>query len=286
MNDIRNEKNMEILTGTFYELSEETADRLPTILSGGNIELSSPLTLEFKPMDCYMLLYTRQGSGCVRLRTRTLSLEENRLLYLDCHSSPFCIEPTHFPWRYTIFLVQGDLFADYNDLAPFSSALLHTPSAHSPILRCMEQLLKAGTGSSLYNKLSDAAILTNLMTNLWIEAYELQPDKENCAPYLSEIRHYLDTAFMESFRLEDLEMRYHMSKYRICHEFSSAFGLPPLKYLNKKRLEAAVNLLFSTDKRIHEIALEVGYENTNHFINLFKKEYGATPQAYREAHHF
>ncbi len=286
MNDIRKERNIEILTGTFYELSEETADRLPTILSGGNMELSSPLTLEFKPMDCYMLLYTRQGSGCIRLQTRTLYLEENRLLYLDCHGSPFCIEPAHFPWRYTIFILQGNFFANYNSLVPFSSALLHTLSAHSPILRYLEQLLKGGTGSSLHNKLSDAAILTNLMTNLWIEVYELQPDNEKCAAYLSKIRHDFDTAFMESFRLEDLETRYHMSKYRICHEFSNTFGLPPLKYLNKKRLEAAVNLLFSTDKRIHEIALEVGYENTNHFINLFKKEYGTTPQAYRKAHHF
>jgi AraC-like DNA-binding protein len=39
--------------------------------------------------------------------------------------------------------------------------------------------------------------------------------------------------------------------------------------------------LLSGDKRIHEIANEVGYENTNHFINLFKKETGLTPAAYR-----
>lgn len=75
-----------------------------------------------------------------------------------------------------------------------------------------------------------------------------------------------------------------MSKFRICHEFSDVFGLPPIRYMNKKRLEAAENLLLSTEKKVHEIALATGFENTNHFIHLFKKEYGATPQAYREAH--
>ena len=65
----------------------------------------------------------------------------------------------------------------------------------------------------------------------------------------------------------------------------SAFGLPPIRYLNKKRLEAAENLLLSTEIKVHEIALETGFDNTNHFIHLFKREYGSTPQVYREAHH-
>lgn len=166
----------------------------------------------------------------------------------------------------------------WSSLVPFETAVLHTPAPYSPILKSLGLLLSGDTAANLYNK------LTELMTNLWLEVYDLKGNDTKCAAYLLEIKRYLDVTFTEPFRLDDLEKRYHMSKYRICHEFSDSFGIPPLKYLNRKRLEAAVNLLFSTDKRIHEIALEVGYENTNHFINLFKKEYGTTPQAYREAH--
>lgn len=63
-----------------------------------------------------------------------------------------------------------------------------------------------------------------------------------------------------------------------------AFGSPPVRYLNLRRLEAATHLLLTTDRRIHEISFDVGFENTNHFINLFKRETGTTPQAYRDAH--
>jgi AraC-like DNA-binding protein len=104
------------------------------------------------------------------------------------------------------------------------------------------------------------------------------------APYLRELKHYMDNHLDRPLKLEDLEKHCHMSKFRICHEFSDVFGLPPIRYMNKKRLEAAENLLLSTEKKVHEIALATGFENTNHFIHLFKKEYGATPQAYREAH--
>lgn len=87
---------------------------------------------------------------------------------------------------------------------------------------------------------------------------------------------------MNPFNLQDLENSYHISKYRICREFAAAFGKPPLRYLNDVRIEAAKNLLLSGDKRIHEIAAEVGIENTTHFINLFKQRTGVTPLAYRE----
>lgn len=122
------------------------------------------------------------------------------------------------------------------------------------------------------------------MTKLFVTEFHLENEDTICAPYLRDLKHYIDNHLKSHIRLADLEVRCHMSKYRICHEFSAAFGLPPLKYLNKKRMEAAENLLLSTQKKVHEIALETGFENTNHFINLFKKEYGSTPQVYREAH--
>lgn len=275
----------DFITGNFYELLDATADSLPTVLSGGSVEIVSGHSFTFKPMNCCLLLYTTSGAGVLRLRTRTFSLEENMLLYLDCNTSSFTLEPALFPWRYIIFMVRGDLFTQLSALVPFENALLHPLSPYSPVLRGLRQLLEGGTSASLYNKLTDAGLLTDIMTSLWLEYYDLKGNDTKCAPYLLEIKRYLDTSYAEPLRLDDLEKRYHMSKYRICHEFSKTFGVPPLKYLNKKRLKSAVNLLLSSDKRIHEIALEVGYENTNHFINLFKKEYGMTPQAYREARH-
>ena len=133
----------------------------------------------------------------------------------------------------------------------------------------------------------DAGLLTAIVTELFAAATAPPSPEEGqkkCAPYLRELKHYMDNHLERSLKLDDLERHCHMSKYRICHEFSDAFGMPPIKYMNKKRIEAAENLLLSTEKKVHEIALETGFENTNHFIHLFKKEYGTTPQAYREAH--
>lgn len=269
--------------GIFYELLPETESTFPTVLSGGSMEILSGYTLTYQPMDCRMLLYTREGGGRIRMRTRSYTLEPGLLLYMDCSVSSYIMEPTHFPWHYSLFLVRGELFSRLESLVPFETLLLQPLQPYSPVLRALNQLLTGSTGACLYNKLTDADLLHHIVTELFTEAYKLESTETRYPPFLTEIRKYLDTSFAQPFRLDDLETRYHMSKYRICHEFSAAFGMPPLKYLNTKRLEAAANLLLTTDRRIHEICLDVGFENTNHFINLFKREMGATPQAYRDA---
>lgn len=289
-----------IFLGNPYSLLEKTKDRFLTILSGGTIEAREEYSFSLHPFDCRMLLYTRQGSGILRitekaagsrqgsgiLRTlgKTYQLEEGTLLYLNCASpSSLEIELSDSFWQYTVFFIKGELLSYYESLTPFSHALLIPFSPYSPVLARLEKLLQLGNSTLLRNKLTDASILNSILSDLWIEGYRLEAQEEKNPSWLLEIKQSLDTFFMNPFRLEDLEERYHISKYRICREFSAAFGLPPLKYLNKRRIEAAKNLLLSGDKRIHEIAADVGYENTNHFINLFKKETGLTPLVYRNS---
>jgi len=54
--------------------------------------------------------------------------------------------------------------------------------------------------------------------------------------------------------------------------------------LTSIRLEKAKPLLVSTDMKISEIALAVGYRNSKYFWNIFKKTNGISPSEYRELH--
>ena len=270
--------------GIFYELLDSTLGRLPTVLSGGRIEIGDPLSLSYQPLDCRMLLYIEEGDALLQLQGKEKHLTPGTLLYLDRRSAAFTLTFDQFPSSFIVFTLGGGLFTVYESLVPFQDMMTISVNDSSPVLRSLKQLLAGNGDAVLENKLFDAALITNLLTELFIDGYDLKSDSEKCAPYLKELKHYLDHAFTHPLRLDDLEKRFHMSKYRICREYAAAFGLPPLRYLNRKRLETAENLLLSTEKKVHEIALEMGYENTNHFITLFKKEYGQTPQAYRKTH--
>lgn len=274
--------------GVFYNQQEDCSDQIPTVLCGGSVKVSDPLTLSYAPLDCRILLYTQEGGGMLLLDGQRHPLQDGTLLYLDRRELSFSLLPSLLPWHFITFSFAGGLFPVYESLIGFDGFLLAQVGKHSSILRNLKQLLAGEADAYLADKLRDAGLITAILTELFAGAVASPAPKEGqkkCAPYLRELKHYIDNHLERPLKLEDLEKHCHMSKYRICHEFSTAFGLPPIKYLNKKRLEAAENLLLSTEKKVHEIALETGYENTNHFIHLFKKEYGTTPQAYREAHH-
>ncbi|MGF7031601.1 two-component system response regulator YesN [Paenibacillus mucilaginosus] len=52
-------------------------------------------------------------------------------------------------------------------------------------------------------------------------------------------------------------------------------------YVTRLKVEQAARQLKFTTKKIYEIAMELGYQNANYFIKIFKKHVGLTPQEYR-----
>ncbi|MBP5375371.1 MAG: helix-turn-helix transcriptional regulator [Bacteroidaceae bacterium] len=63
--------------------------------------------------------------------------------------------------------------------------------------------------------------------------------------------------------------------------FRQEFGLSPVQYINRKKVERAQLLLFSTDMPVKEVAYKMGISDHSYFIRLFRKVTGTTPQEYR-----
>lgn len=64
--------------------------------------------------------------------------------------------------------------------------------------------------------------------------------------------------------------------------FSQNIGETFISYITRIRLERAKTLLKTTSKRISDIGYEVGYNDTQYFSYVFKKNIGITPKAFRE----
>lgn len=64
--------------------------------------------------------------------------------------------------------------------------------------------------------------------------------------------------------------------------FLQKYGIPPLHYVTRLRMERARELLSTGQYRIGEIATLCGYDNVYYFSNAFKKHFGVAPKFYRE----
>ncbi|WP_018755893.1 response regulator transcription factor [Paenibacillus terrigena] len=55
-------------------------------------------------------------------------------------------------------------------------------------------------------------------------------------------------------------------------------------YVSRLRMDRACHKLKTTDKKVYEISQEIGYLDPAYFIKVFKRQFGVTPQEYRDGH--
>ena len=81
--------------------------------------------------------------------------------------------------------------------------------------------------------------------------------------------------------LHDLASMAGLSDCHFARAFKQSVGMPPHRYLMKRRVERAAMLIQRTDRPLSEIALEVGCSDQSHFSRLVVRATGQTPRALR-----
>jgi YesN/AraC family two-component response regulator len=59
-------------------------------------------------------------------------------------------------------------------------------------------------------------------------------------------------------------------------------GIPPIQYINRRRIEKAQQLLLSSDDSLYRIAAQVGFADVYYFSRLFKQYVGLAPSYYQK----
>jgi AraC-like DNA-binding protein len=73
-----------------------------------------------------------------------------------------------------------------------------------------------------------------------------------------------------------------LSRAPFARRFERATGTPPLRYLADLRLRRAATRLVTTDARLAEIAIDIGYATEFSFAKAFKRTFGVAPGVFRK----
>lgn len=93
---------------------------------------------------------------------------------------------------------------------------------------------------------------------------------------------YIAEHYQENLTLNILASEVHMNPYYFSAFFKKNAGENFKDYVGRIRVEHAMMLLVSTDKKTYEIAMEVGFSDARAFADAFQKLYHETPNAYRK----
>jgi len=88
----------------------------------------------------------------------------------------------------------------------------------------------------------------------------------------------------EAIDLDMLCERFNYSRSYISHIFKRRSGQTLGGYINAMRIADAKTLLTMTDRRITEIAMDVGFGDSNYFTNVFRNLTGMSPKQWRTLH--
>ncbi|HWK64093.1 MAG TPA: helix-turn-helix domain-containing protein [Rhizobiaceae bacterium] len=159
---------------------------------------------------------------------------------------------------------------------------------------CLHGLLEAaagalddfGAGSELFSDHLARAIASHLVRRY--SGRRLRPIHSEgaggplSAPVLAAIE-YMNDNIDQPISLYDIAKATNRSPSHIARLFRTELGQPPHRYLIRLRVEKARRLLEKTNGSIAEIAFECGFTHQEHLTRLFRREFSATPAAYRKS---
>ncbi len=123
---------------------------------------------------------------------------------------------------------------------------------------------------------------SNIPTIVGVREFSEDSGERAAAVVTAKAKMYLADHYQDgNLMLQDVAAAVGMSNSRFSTVFAQESGKTFTEYLTGIRLEKAMELLRTTEKRSSQIAFEVGYNDSHYFSYLFKKNTGLTPGEYR-----
>lgn len=241
----------------------------------------------FSPMPFLFLIYCVEGAVLIQAGNNCEPVEYNVAtghFFALPVSQPFRIRLVILPCSLRFCFIGGDysVFSDY----------LSVGKPIHPALRSCSPLTLTELSAIPQHFSAEQALDTHLLLTRILSTYckTLCNEKDTFSQASGATPGYLDTMHHailyhsdEPHTLQHFSDRLGISRFQLCREYRSIFGISPMQDLNRVRINNAKKLLINTSLTVQEISSRTGFYDTNNFIRIFKKHTGMTPGKFRKA---
>ncbi len=129
--------------------------------------------------------------------------------------------------------------------------------------------------------------IRNALSEIWLEirnianSEEMQLSENRTDTKLKEMIAFIYENYANAISVKDIAESAYLSERECYRVFKEFLHTTPNAFLNNYRIDASCELLRETDKTIASIGYETGLGTSSHFIQVFRKAKGCTPQTYR-----
>ena len=101
---------------------------------------------------------------------------------------------------------------------------------------------------------------------------------------LRRVEEYIDAHLDSAVNIAELAASVGISVSHFSRSFVHSVGLTPHRYVMRRRLTRAHDLLVQTDLAMAEVALATGFADQSHFCRRFREFTGLPPRSFRMQH--
>lgn len=124
--------------------------------------------------------------------------------------------------------------------------------------------------------------LDTLFSALSSGGYVRTREAKQLPEYICSLKEILDTRYSEPLNLDSIAQELHQNKFRLSREYKQYYGIPPIEFLLRRRIQEACLLLRETEITVTAIAEKVGINNVSYFIQVFRRQKDCSPLNYRK----
>ena len=254
--------------------------------------------VELHHHDFYEIYFLISGDVTYTVESRQYRIMPGDILLINPQElHQICIRPEMSAYERYVLWIDPKLLTQYSteltdltkNLDPgrtgHSNLLRTKPEQASLLQRLFDQLCEESSQSSYGSDLLQQALLLQLLVTINRLVDKDAPRAEeqtHSSKAVSEVVDYVNLHYSEPLSLEQLAEQVYVSKYHLSHEFNRLVGTSVYRYIQKKRLLIARQLL-AQGKRPNEVYSSCGFGDYAGFYRAFRNEYGISPREYAQS---
>jgi len=256
--------------------------------------------------DCHWhdeqeFLFVTEGKALFQVGTSYYEVQEGQGLFIPAgvlHAA-YAIDGLSYTFSALVFSSEflrsstcDILQSDYID--PFINRQFNFPVHlkgialwENGILKMLSEIVEVNLQKYFAYELKTKGLLYLALAHLLANSQMLTHDNEHSkdkynVQRLKTVLLYIQSNYHDKISLKTLSSLTNMSEEHFCRFFKKIVNRTPMDYLNCFRIQKAAKLLECTDKKIYEVALDVGFDCYSHFIATFRKYMEVSPSKYRK----
>ncbi len=264
-----------------------------TLFAGGRAHCTRAWTLGPTPLNqCWKLYHVLRGSGAITFDSARQNLTPGHLYLINGYrqTGQVCERSMRVDWLH--FQVSSWRLRLRLDMLPPAVSLPCTPrGSRAESLKEVQELFgqPARAFRDLRGLRSDARPETHLrvlgvLLTVLGEVLEEHPEPaatREVPPQLQTALDYMQRHYLENPPLATLAREAGWQAEYFHRRFRQALGMTPFAFMERRRLEEAVQLLTETDITLKELSSQLRFSSQFYFTRVFTRRFGVNPSVFR-----